>query len=154
MCTKGREVVSHTVGLTKEGDRGQEVWGFWTERRYKWRLKTRGGGTPRCLGKCYHSMYKAKFILILERIFLPNMGIWYEGMRRNELEKERPLKEQVKGGIWKTGCGFWLWRRERDDWDPIIPSGLKKWPESLGGMWWGKQKWDPGILQSDLYGSS
>lgn len=27
------EMVSHTLGLTKEGDRGQEVWGCWREKQ-------------------------------------------------------------------------------------------------------------------------
>lgn len=40
---------------------------------------------------------------ILERLSIPDKGIWHEGMRRKKLEKERLVKEQVKAGVWNTG---------------------------------------------------
>lgn len=43
-----------------------------------------------------------KIMSILERISLPIRGLGH-GMRRREWEKEKPLKEQVKGGVWSTG---------------------------------------------------
>lgn len=37
---------------------------------------------------------------ILERISLPSKGKGHESIRRKEWEKAKPLKEQVKDGVW------------------------------------------------------
>lgn len=34
-------MVSHTVGLTKEGDKGQEVWGLWRDKQTKMEAEER-----------------------------------------------------------------------------------------------------------------
>lgn len=39
-------------------------------------------------------------------------------MRRTELEKEKPLKDQVKGGVWsylQNDCVLQLWLKERGE---------------------------------------
>lgn len=51
-----------------------------------------------CLGAVAGA--KGKIMSIRERISLPSKGLGH-GMRRKEWEKEKPLKEQVRGGVWR-----------------------------------------------------
>lgn len=93
--------------MTKQGNKGQE----WSEDSGK-RKSTSGG--QRKEDERHRAVARLEGILILisERISLPSKRIGHENIKMKEWGKKKPLKEQVKGEVWKGG--YVLQLRGRD----------------------------------------
>lgn len=90
-------MVSQVAGLTKKGNKGQE----WSEDSGE-RKSTSGGQRKEDEGHRVVARLEGIFI-ISERTSLPSKRIGHENIKRKEWGKKKPLKEQVKGGVWKGG---------------------------------------------------